>query len=246
MTLPEAVPLEALRQFEDSEEAERLAERLRQLAADEILVHDLQWDGFAGPRWDALAHALVEYGYQVILAWIVSGVIFSKCREKGLQGASLGPHLMERAVRDAAELAWDVVGEGIVGFREEVLKRRIWRADRGASLKTFFVGQCLIKFVGVLRVWRKAIGRLEMPVQVVVDDRSAFARAPDEVAIARSRVGELLRDISDPILRSILILSAASYPYEQIADMLDLNSAKAVEARLYRYRRTLRAVSSDA
>ena len=188
----------------------------------------------------------MRYALQIITAWIASGEIFSRCREKRLAGTQLSPELVERAALEADDLASDVVSDALLSFRDQVLKTHRWHAERGATLKTFFIGQCLIKFVPIIRTWRQAILR-QIPVEVVIDERAQDAEpGPATTTVERDSVRRLLEDVIDPTLRSILFLISQSFTHPEIAEILGLGSTKAVEARVYRHRVQHKQVQAHA
>lgn len=239
----DAIPAKWLSSFDSTPEGRKLDEYHRRLRADQELLQDLQWDGFAGPRWERVAEALVAYAYQVLLAWILTGEVFGKCLAQGLRGLGAGDQpRMQR--RDAEELAYDVVGLAVVAFRDRVLKPGRWTAEAGATLKTFFVGQVLIQFIPIYKSWLRATRREEDLVEVVPDrpDGSALGRVED-AAVAAVEAGRMMALIPDPSSRAIVELAALGYSHEEIAELRDLASPKAVELRLYRLRRRLKGRS---
>lgn len=97
---------------------------------------------------------MAEYGHPVIRAWLLSGRIVQKCREKLLWGVGALP--VEGLPIDACtELAGIVVTEALITFHSKVLKQHKWDDERGATLKSYFVGHCCIRFVGLFRRWRR-------------------------------------------------------------------------------------------
>jgi hypothetical protein len=235
---PAEVPQDWLRPFDATHEAEALEDYARRLKGDQELVHDLQWDGYAGPRWERFAEVLVAYGYQVLLAWIVTGTVFAKCRVHGLRG--VGPHaVMPIGRQDAEELAWASLGFAVTAFRDKVLKPRVWTAAGGATLKTFFIGQVLIQFVPIYKSWARQT-RAAVPTDYLLDapDPSILGR-PEDSALAVVEAGLVFGAVSASG-RPLLALTGLGYSQEEIAELLGLGSAKAVEARLYRIRTRLR------
>lgn len=233
------IPDDWLQRFDQTAQAQALQEYERRLAADQTLVLDLQWDGFAGPRWEALASALAEYGWQVVTSWIITGEIFVKCRQKRLAGAVPTEFQRERAKADVEELAQATVAFAIIAFRDRVLKPNLWNAAGGATLKTFFIGQCLIQFVLVFRTWARSVRPME-PWEALDGHVDCSARSdPAACAIDRLEIARGLKGVRDRVTRSILVLSALGYAHDEIAELLQLPSAKAVEARLYRHRKGL-------
>jgi hypothetical protein len=140
-----------LRQFDGTAPAEHLA----RLEADQRLMLRLSLARFTGSPWDEVARALVEYGRTVMFAWIATGVVFSKCHDKGIViGRFASPWRPIRGL-DAEELTEDTVAAAIIAFRDGVLGRGRWDPARGASLATFFVGNCLLQFPNIYRAWRR-------------------------------------------------------------------------------------------
>jgi hypothetical protein len=127
------------------------ARRLQLLAADRALVDSLMLQGYAGPEWIRFTRALAEYGYPVMRAWVFTGAIFLRCAEKGIGRLPRTNTTFDGT--DAAEIAGETVAEAIKHFRDRVLIPGRWDMTRGASLNTFFVGQCILRFPNVYRRW---------------------------------------------------------------------------------------------
>lgn len=237
-----AVPNEWVSEFDGTTQAADVDEYERRLRADHELIQDLQWDGYAGRRWEIFAEALVAYGYQVMLAWIRRGEVFGKCAAHGLKG--LTPRLESGiSLQDARHLAQDSVAEAIVRFRDRVLKPRRWSPQGGASLKTFFVGQALIQFVPIYKTWVRTMIR-ESPSGLVPEEADQLTqRSTEEIAVARVEADRVLRFTPDLVAAGILVLTALGYAQQEIAELQELDSAKAVEARLYRLRKLFRDIA---
>lgn len=133
------------------------ARGLAELTADRELLDRLMWEGYAGPDYERFADRLARYGYAVVNAWCLKGLIFSRCADKGwtLPRARITPD-------DATELAAETVTIALVKFRETVLIPRKWDPAKGASLNTFFVGQCLLRFLNVYRRWHRETRPLQL------------------------------------------------------------------------------------
>lgn len=236
-----------LRPFEHRQEAEHLA----RLEADRELIEALQWAGFEGEGWRELALALAEYGLAVMAAWLSTGVIVRKCKEKNLRGVQ---GLSDRALAPDAvdELATLVVGSALESFRETVLKTHKWDPRRGASLKTYFVGHCCIRFVSIYRQWRAEEGVAERLRPL--EREHSFDRAtgvhrdpapePDRALIHKEDFDALAHTITDPVTRNILTLKAQLYTDAEIAEVLEL-TVPTVKSRIHALRRSLRKVSGD-
>ena len=140
---------------------ERLAEaeRLDRLLGDAEVLAEIRADGFEGPRYEEFATELVRYGVAVIRAWTYRGMIFDQCARR--TGAALPrlPTEQEITGDDANELALETVATAHQHFRDDVLVPGVWDPRRGASIKTFFIGQCLFRFPNVYRRWYGEVTR---------------------------------------------------------------------------------------
>jgi hypothetical protein len=145
-------PPDWLKPFDQSPQARAVAELDQRLKADSDLVARLMFAGYQGKDWDVVASRLVAYALRVLMAWIVDGSVALKCRLKGWNGPWDGRCRDRQVARD---LATDVVVTALEKFRTEVLIPGKWQPERGASLSTFFIGQCLLRWANVYRSWRR-------------------------------------------------------------------------------------------
>src|SRR5829696_6136984 len=125
----------------------RLAEqaaRIDRLAADFDLVTTFGLQGFEGADWDIFEEELAKYGLAVIGGWTRRGVIFGKYFERGFGG--LPEPFRDFRDDEVDELALETVGKGLYHFQRDVLRRQRWDYRKGASLRTYFIGQCLSRF----------------------------------------------------------------------------------------------------
>lgn len=214
------------------------SEHLQRLLADLELVDSLRFSGFIGPEYEELAKALAEYGYQVIGSWIRTGAIYRKLAEKGKA------HYLARYPKripppaDAREVAADVVADALVAFRSDVLIPGTWDYKRRASLATFFIGQCLMRFPRVYIEWIKTVRHNHLCVPP--EDLQKQARAtrsgyedPARVAAIRDGLAEA-REFAPAITREILMLVEEGYSHPEISTMLGITIG-AIESRLYRH-----------
>ena len=228
----------------------RPARRLARFGADAALMRRLQDEGFAGEAWQEIAGALVEYGFQVMRAWVVTGQVFVKLAEKGRSVPSPPQGGIPRP--DALVLAEDTVADAIVDFRDRVLRNGQWDPARGASLTTFFIGNCLLfQFPNLYRSWRRDHVRShkrEEPIHrdgecdnLALELRSPDDPARDVVAADHSRrvMASVLAPIADDTNKAILLLRAEGFGIDEIAETLGLDYG-AVESRIYRARKKLR------
>ncbi|MBA3362360.1 MAG: hypothetical protein H0T94_13040 [Acidimicrobiia bacterium] len=238
-----AVSVEDLEEFRRSEAAQRLT----RLEADSELMLRLSVEGFDGVAWREVSQALVEYGYTVMRAWVATGQVFVKLRERGRGVAD--PPLGRIPRDDAIMLAEDSVADGIVDFRDRVLKQGYWDPSKGASLTTFFIGNCLLfQFPNLYRSWRKdRIEAMRSDSLSGFDDdmrpRQPWAGDP-AVAVADAdaasrKIRQALDVVEDPTNQAIVWLDGEGFGIDEIAETLGLGYG-AVESRLYRSRKKLR------
>jgi DNA-directed RNA polymerase specialized sigma24 family protein len=213
--------------------ADAEARRLDELMADRNLLSRLMWDGYDGPDYDRFAERLARYGYAVMHAWCASELIFARCADKGwkVRRARIGPD-------DADELAAETVAVALVKFRETVLVPGLWDPAKGASLNTYFVGQCLLRFANVYRRWF----RETRPMALAVDPDSdpCFERldrdlsvAPEYRTLLRAEANDAMQGIADELTRAIVAFKAADRTNEEIAELCQISVA-VVKSRLYR------------
>lgn len=229
-----------------AQEALSAAEQRDRLAGDAELVEALRRDGFAGPAWDYFANELARYGLAVIRKWIRTGQIDGKCAEKGLRTKPLPPQTAadETAV---ASIADETVAEALVVFRDNVLARGVWDPAKGASLNTFFIGQCLLRYRNAAARWLR-----QQHDEVPTDPHEDLLRAATpgraipavEDDVVRSMTAELiLRGAANERAARTLALDAYGYTHAEIAEDLGATEA-AVAAILKRERERARRAHS--
>lgn len=227
---PIDVPTSDLVEFADTQ----AAKSIERLEADRDLVLQLGLRGYRGRDWEIFAEALAEYGFQVIRAWTCSGFIFRKCHERGWSLGEVPESL--RLKDDAAELAGETVALAIRAFRDNVLIPGRWDPTRGASLKTFFVGQCILQFPNAFRRW--AAEQDSMPGDATIIGRELDMRTPRrpiEMLVELHREIESLRALPEDHPKRIKILIAMGYSKKEIAELLNATE-KAIEMKIYRDR----------
>jgi DNA-directed RNA polymerase specialized sigma24 family protein len=208
----------------DAEEA-----RLDRLTGDADLVDRLMWAGYAGPEWDRFREALAAYGFVVCRAWIGNGQIFAECAKKKIRG----PRRDARLPSYAEDVAIETVVATLPYFREFVLIPRVWDPTRGASLKTFFVGACVLHFRNAYRTWSRQQRRFgafhDTDAAILADDRCSSR--PDSAL----SIEWILRAVRDPEVRQIGQYIAEGYTQDEIAE-LQGTTVDAIRSRLERYR----------
>jgi DNA-directed RNA polymerase specialized sigma24 family protein len=129
-----------------------------------------------------------------------------------------------------------------VHFRRDVLIPRKWDYRRGATLRTFFVGQCLIRFANVYRRW---YGNEKRNQYDLTDDNEALdiftprMPSPDDRAIDGAVALEVIATIKDPRVKRAMLLTAGGQSQAEIAIDLEV-SEKTVERMLANERARIR------
>jgi hypothetical protein len=229
------VPVRWLR----SAEHKQAADTVDRLAADFDLVTDLGLRRFEGPDYDYFATELARYGMAVISAWMGQGLIFARCRDRGFGGL---PVLDRPFTEDEiTELTGETVAKALNRFREGVLMTQKWDYRKGASLRTYFVGQCLIRFANIYRQWWEGEerNRLQWAEDDVLDALLPKGDDPAGRTVDRIVADAALQGVRDPRVRRAMVLTGADWTQQQIAQTLGVTE-KAVERMLSNERGRLR------
>lgn len=190
--------------------------------------------------WQEVATLLVVYAQPKILAWIRTMRIVEICLRGGLPFARLLQHTYTWSRRlwrvdDLEDLAAETILLALQRFKLQ--GGQGWDPRRGASLRTYFLRQCLWAFGNVYRDWLRQVAPL------VTCDDAEFALLigaskdadPYELVALREEFSAALALADDRTLQ-ILELRAAGHTWEEIASEVGTTS-KAAESALYRFRR---------
>jgi DNA-directed RNA polymerase specialized sigma24 family protein len=123
-------------------------------------------------------------------------------------------------------------------FLSDVLAQGRWDHRKGASIKTFFIGWCVMQFRNVFRKFLREHHSEFIQHADLGDkehDRSGGGN-PALILTANETRAELLAQIPDETTRAILVLRADGYGNAEIADLLEV-TVGVVESRLYRWKR---------
>jgi DNA-directed RNA polymerase specialized sigma24 family protein len=208
-----------------------LAEQVDRLAADSALYADLRRQGFTGQDYQYVETVLARYGHAIIAGWLTRRTIEAKCREKKLRHV---PNLEEvdLGISDVDEIADETVAEALFYFRDRVLIPGKWEPRRGASLRTFFIGQCLIRFVGVMNRWLTEQGRdvLGDDTDIRTHEEAAVTDVENDVihTLAAERA---LQHVTREDARVALTMQSRGYSLREIAIGLG-RTEKAVESMI--------------
>jgi hypothetical protein len=227
----------------DPRERARVENAARRLA-DRDLVDQLAAAGFAGPVFDVTVNEFAAYGVATLMAWMRTGEIARKCQSRGrpLPGADRVVAMWSRD--DRLEIAVETTARALRYFVDEVLKSSRWNYRRGATLRTYFVGACLLQFPNVYEVWvneQKRWGAVDLvepgTEEAAGQDRGdvAWADPTARYVIHRQHVREMLEGIADPQTRKAAQMVMLGYEQAEAGAELGLTAA-AVGARFYRLR----------
>lgn len=228
---------------------DRAEERVDRLAGDRDLAAALRAEGYRGRNYDLFANEIAKYGWAVIRGWIYKSQIRSEVKRKGFGALEPEPRIGSM-IEDAESLADETVVLALSAFRDKVLVPGKWDPAKGASLRTFFVGQCLLRFSNVYKRWRREELRSyaepqapptagwaddfeESPSTPVAPDASEAAQAKDELRRA-------FGSIKDERVRSAFYLSVThGFTHAEVGEKLGM-TAKAVESAIARARQQVR------
>jgi DNA-directed RNA polymerase specialized sigma24 family protein len=200
--------------------------------ADTDIRDQLQAAGCSGPLWDYVATELWWYGWSVMSAWLSTGLITKKCWEKGRTVALPS----DWTVEDREDLIAVAVADGLELFRQALVSDR-WKPEQGASLRTYFLGGCVLAFPNALRRWRNDRDRYRMAAVTSVLQAEAWRGTiePVDVVDAIDALRSLIRGESqrDQAIRQLCF---DNYTPAEIADVLGMTPG-AVNAALFRMRR---------
>jgi hypothetical protein len=134
-----------LKEFEQLPEAQHL----QRLLADRILLDELMLTQYKGRAWEAFATRMVRYGISVVRGWVRNGKIFVLCAKRRRPVSNMG----QIPTPDIEDLVQATVADALLKFRDKVLVPGRWDSTKGATLATFFIGQCLLQFPNHYRLW---------------------------------------------------------------------------------------------
>jgi DNA-directed RNA polymerase specialized sigma24 family protein len=217
------------------------AAREGQLAKDHERLLLLQLEGFNGRAWRDTRQDLIFYARRVLRAKIRSGEIFSIMRSVGIPMAvDLALPSDPPTLEDCRDLADETIARALPPFKA-LLKDGVWdpTRDHVASLRTFFIGYCALKFTSAWRPWLRA--RNSEPEVLYVDPTNLpelvdESHRTEQTAVDRVSLGSVLRMLPDHLMKQILILDAHDWSNRNIASYLGV-SEKVVEYRLNKARK---------
>lgn len=216
----------------DSEFAHE-AERLRRLGGDQELLLRLQLNGYTDAVWRPVAEEFARYGMAVMKSWLRRRTIFAQVKTKTGYGLPRAPEEWLDGEHTIDDLATMTVVPALAYFKTNVLMQNRWDPSRGASLRTFFIGQCLYQFCNPYRAWYQEEQERRALADLVDNDDLDYLHGSvhgvEEQVVLQSEVKDALRAVGTALARRAFILRSAGYTYREIAIRLGLPNDKAVE-----------------
>lgn len=215
------------------------AENAMRRLADHALVEELRAAGFAGPVFEVAQTELAAYGISVLMGWMRTGQIFARCKASGRPLSTSAP---QWSPDDRLEIAIETTARGLRFFVDHVLKPGRWDYQRGTTLRTYFIGACLLQMPNVFDGWLTeqrhwAQVNDEIPLDDAAGGDPQWADPTGDAVLRACEIREWLDSITDPKTRHAAWLVLAHQASHQEAGEAVGLSADAVEGRLYRLRR---------
>ena len=214
-----------------------------------LAFEELAKAGFEGSEYQAFCDDLWDYGMKVLNAGLRTGDIFQWCWEADIviKPTSDERRVLHSSAADRDELVVDTILSAIPWFRQEVLLKKRWSPNRGASLRTFFIGTCKHHFRIVFRRWQRerfcrlaAYGYGIDPVLVAGALVDTLATDPEEYVAAADLVTRLLTRAT-PEAKMACYLLLQDFTLAEIGERLGITE-RAVEGHLHRLRKHARTM----
>lgn len=199
-------------------------EESERLAGDRELYEVLREQGFQGRDYDDFEIELMGYGFACIKKWILTKELLAKCREKlDFVPNNEDVRLDLLTPDEAEEIARDIVVQSVLEFREDALVGGKWSPTGGASLKTFFVGRCLMEACKVLKQRARELKRAARYIQEVEEDALLEVPSRDMPLETQFELDEELRRVAGVLSNKeleVAHLRAEGFSAKEIADRL--------------------------
>lgn len=154
---------------------------------------------------------------------------------------------MKRLHRDFSEdevegLADETVAEALHRFRTTVLMANKWDSRRGATLRTFFIGQCLLRFPNIYSIFRRDVIRNGHEPTDELEPLIKFRNmspGPERHVVPHVTSVAALESVKNPKVRKAMIMRAQGWSNADIAEEFG-TTEKGVERMLANERDRLR------
>ena len=215
-------------------EVQSKADRVERLLADAALINKLQYLNFdpTSKEWHKVSTACAEYGYSVFVGWGRAGLLRTMALRHGGTGVYGADSIREGQVLDddqAHEVSAELMIKAVEAFRTKTLMNpdptKRWHPEGGASLRTYFIGRCLMELPGVYVVWdrkrRQARGQITDDIEAWEDSLQNDGYQRDTIPHSQALAATILDEIARHHPAVIMFhLQDAGYSYEEIAQIL--------------------------
>ncbi len=210
---------------EEKSQADAIDRRL----GDRILIEKLRAAGFEGKEWQTAAEELARYGVDVLGSWVRNGTIYERCAHR--RRFITRPPEGALDVAEARSLVNGTVAMALQHFREDVLIPGAWDPAKGASITTYFVGQCLMRFPDTYRPWLNQVRKFERGTDIAKVQLSQSINPVEEDVIISMTNHAALSVVRSQKAKQAFVMTAMGYTQVHIADHLG-TTPKAVERML--------------
>ncbi|MFF6914514.1 hypothetical protein [Streptomyces sp. NPDC012466] len=206
---------------------------------DRELLARLQDARFEGLLLEQLVNDLWQYGWRCLRRWMRDGTITAQCKTKGIPLTCFDNETTElqRSSELREDLAATAVGDAVRYFVETSLPCGYWKPHKGASMRTYFIHDCLYRFRNAFNEWARPRRRMmEALAQPYLDDDwPASAAAFEEQVALRDAVRLILRRSSAEGAAIVALMYQEQCTQKEIGVRLGL-SVRSVEGHLRRVR----------
>jgi DNA-directed RNA polymerase specialized sigma24 family protein len=215
---------------------------LARLLGDAELLLRLQLSDYADRIWNPIGEEFARYGLAVLSAWLANRTIFGRVKARTGYTLTSPPEDWLASKHAIDDLASMTVVFALRYFKHRVLIPNRWDPARGASLRTYFVGQCLFQFANVYKSWLREEQERRATEAIVADDDLLYLAGGmgdvEHLVVTHDDAVAALAEVSTDRARQAFVMKAAGYSHAEIADAVGLADQKSVENLLgYQVRR---------
>jgi hypothetical protein len=220
---------------------------------DAVLVEELRAAGFSGLTYDRMEERLAAYAIDVLDGMFRKRTIYRAVAARAfpLQPTHEEALLLCTSEADRMELVLDATADGLVLFRRKGLEGGEWSPELGASLRTYFVGACLMCLPNVFRRWQRSRSHLRAVVALPVETLETVApteRIPGQPDTAdrvadRLQAEEELERMPPQIREAMVRMALYGESVADVAAVIGM-SPRALEGRILRYKAKRRREAS--
>jgi RNA polymerase sigma factor (sigma-70 family) len=207
------------------------------LRSEQELLERLRAADFDGPLARHLEADLWRYGWNCLRKWMKDGTIVARCHTRDVRLKYFDQEVTElqRSAELREELAAAALAEAVMYFMDYSLKRGYWKPHKGASMRTYFINDCLYKFRDAFNAWARPRRRqMEALADTILDLGRAQANF-EEQAELRDAVRRVLQRSPAEAAAIVALLYCGPCTQKEIGAQLNL-SVRSVEGYLRRMR----------